>query len=210
MFRYDSPFMNFCSKISDLVFLNVLAVICSIPIFTIGAASTALYDAIYRLKMDEGHIYSAFFQAFASNFKKATLLWLMFLPVTALLTVAVFLCLFGSLNNTILLSISFLLLMVWLMGLSWVFPLQARFENSVMQTFRNSFSFAMAFAPRSILMALLNGIPLICVAFPNLLSILGMPLVCFYFSIVVFLNLNLMKKPFSRFAEEPQDTEEES
>lgn len=209
MFRYDSPFMRFCSNLSDFVFLNVLAVICSIPIITIGATATALHDAIYRLDLGEGHVYASFFKTFASNFKKATLLWLIFLPVTVLLMVGALLLLTGALGSTVLPGIVCLLLFLWLLGMSWFFPLQSRSETTVMETFRSCFSYVLAFPLRSVIMALLNAIPLVCIVSPNLLSLMGMPLVCFYFSIAAFITLKLLKKPFAHFEEEEEEAFEE-
>ena len=41
-FNLDSPLMSGLSKLADLIWLNILAFICSIPIITIGASMTAL------------------------------------------------------------------------------------------------------------------------------------------------------------------------
>ena len=43
LFNLDSPVMVFLSKVANLMILNVLTIICCIPIFTAGAAITALY-----------------------------------------------------------------------------------------------------------------------------------------------------------------------
>ena len=37
LFNYDNPVWRFIGKLGDLILLNVLWIICSIPIFTIGA-----------------------------------------------------------------------------------------------------------------------------------------------------------------------------
>ena len=42
-FNYDNPVWRFIGKFGDLIILNVLWFVCSIPIFTIGASTTAVY-----------------------------------------------------------------------------------------------------------------------------------------------------------------------
>ena len=56
-FNPDAPFMQGLGKVADLILLNILTVLLSIPIVTAGAAVTALYDAIWRILRDEGSIY---------------------------------------------------------------------------------------------------------------------------------------------------------
>ena len=59
---------------------------CCIPVFTIGAATTALYYTVNKsIKNDRGYASSEFFSAFKSNFKQSTVIWLIFLAIYALL-----------------------------------------------------------------------------------------------------------------------------
>ena len=69
----DSPVMNFISTIVDIIILNLLFVICSIPIVTFGAAYSAKYYVAMKIMRgeDTGTIIP-FFKAFARNFKQAT------------------------------------------------------------------------------------------------------------------------------------------
>ena len=46
-FNYDSPIMQFLTRLTDLFILNFLFLICSIPIITIGASATALYSVTH-------------------------------------------------------------------------------------------------------------------------------------------------------------------
>ena len=68
MFKLDSPLMNFLSKIADIMILNLLIIICSIPVFTIGAAvSAAYYMAFKMVKNEETYIVRGFFKAFKAK-----------------------------------------------------------------------------------------------------------------------------------------------
>lgn len=81
MFQQESTFVTIVNKIADMVILSVLWCICSLPIFTIGASSAALYHTIVKvIRQDRGYAFSTFFSSFRSNFKQAlapTLLYLM-------------------------------------------------------------------------------------------------------------------------------------
>ena len=93
LFGMDSPLMTALMKIGDLLCLSVLWLVFSLPIFTIGASSTALYAAVfYCLRRNEAGVWKHFWKAFRENFKRSTLAWLIELAVLAVfsLDVAVF------------------------------------------------------------------------------------------------------------------------
>ena len=73
----DNVITRALSKICDMICLNVLWVICSIPIVTIGASTTALYTVMLKMvRNEEGYIFRGFFKAFKENFKQSTIIWL--------------------------------------------------------------------------------------------------------------------------------------
>ena len=78
LFGSDSKLMRILSKYSDLLFLNALFVICCIPIFTIGAAQSALYSGMRALQDNydgERTCYGAFFHGLKTGFLKITVAW---------------------------------------------------------------------------------------------------------------------------------------
>ena len=69
LFNYDNPVWRFIGKLGDLIILNVLWLITSIPIVTIGASTTALYYVTLKLVRDEdGYTIRSFFKSFKENF----------------------------------------------------------------------------------------------------------------------------------------------
>ena len=46
IFNYDNPVWRFIGKLGDLIILNILWIVCSIPVFTAGASATAVYYAV--------------------------------------------------------------------------------------------------------------------------------------------------------------------
>lgn len=136
----DSKFMRAWSNLTDGVLINILMLVTSIPIVTIGAALTAGHNACRRSIEGEGKSVAAnYFRSFRSNFVKATLLWLPFLVVLIGLVYS-----WIVLQITPLLIPKFALSILWIIGFEWVFALQSRFENSVGGTLRNAFIFGIS------------------------------------------------------------------
>ena len=86
IFDLDSPLMNVLNKMADLMWLNILTLICCIPIITAGAAFTSMhYVALKIVRNEESYITRSFFKSFKTNFRQATLIWLMILLIAAVL-----------------------------------------------------------------------------------------------------------------------------
>ena len=74
-FDIDGPFLGGLTKMADVFILNLLLILCSLPIFTFGAAYTALYYVTLKMVKDEEcYIAKAFFKSFKQNFKQATII----------------------------------------------------------------------------------------------------------------------------------------
>ena len=109
-----------------MMLLSVLWVISSLPLITIGAASSALYYAVVKAILnDEGTAWGNFWTGFRVNFKKATIIWIpvLLLIVGAMVDIVVvyFLSIVG--NSPMWTIIAFVLLLAFgLMWLQYVFP----------------------------------------------------------------------------------------
>ena len=76
LFGIDTPFYRFMLKFVQLMYLTFLWLVCSIPVITIGASTTALYYVCFKLAKDEeSYLTRQFFNAFKVNFKQATCIW---------------------------------------------------------------------------------------------------------------------------------------
>ena len=78
-FNIDSLLMQNLSLPFDLMVLNVLTIVCSLPIITMGASTSALYDSVWKLKQNQGTLIRNYFQAFRKNFIQATFLFFLLL-----------------------------------------------------------------------------------------------------------------------------------
>ena len=52
-FNFEGPVFTFLSRLADLFWLNLLFIVCCIPVITIGAATTALYYVTLKMAKDE-------------------------------------------------------------------------------------------------------------------------------------------------------------
>lgn len=146
LFNYENPVWRFIGKLGDLILLNILWIVCSIPIVTSGAATTAVYYVTLKLARDEDDsTIKSFFRSFKSNFRQATVIWLILLAVGALLGFDFWFFVSGQMaqvQGTLRLVLSAVfgaMLLIYLFILTYVFPLQARFYNTVKRTFFNAF-----------------------------------------------------------------------
>ena len=155
LFRMDSPLMRFLTKIADLMVLNVLFCVTSIPLITIGASWTALYSVTLKMVRDEeGSVSRSYFRSFRQNFRQATLLWLGVLVVLALLVLDIRV-LNGMAEGTApgLLQVGVeILALLGIMVLQYLFPSLARFEASLADTLKNACMMALAHLPKTALM----------------------------------------------------------
>ena len=150
----DSKFMRAWSNLVDGVWINLLMLVTSIPLITIGAALTAGHDACRRSIEGEGKGVTAnYFKSFKANFIKATLLWLPFLVVLIALVWS-----WIVLHITPLLIIKFALTILWLIGFEWVFALQARFENTVAGTLKNAFIFGISHIAMTVALVIVDAV----------------------------------------------------
>ena len=80
IFDMDSPVMRFLTVMADLMILNILTIICCIPIITAGASLTGLHYVLLKMaRNEEGYIVKSFFKSFKQNFRQATIIWLIIL-----------------------------------------------------------------------------------------------------------------------------------
>lgn len=80
IFSLEGSLMKLLDKIFNLLALSCMWLLFSLPIITIGASTTALYDAVYRyVRNDEGYLWSIWWKSFTGNFKRSTLVWILFL-----------------------------------------------------------------------------------------------------------------------------------
>ena len=147
-FSYESRFSQLVLKICYACCLNLLWLICSLPIVTIGASTTALYYASLKIIRDEeGNLAAKFFRSFRENFRQATVLWLILLGLGLFLGGDIYVVwhlragAHGSLAVLWTLCLALLIgaCVVYVIVLEFVFPLLASVSNTNLAMLKNSF-----------------------------------------------------------------------
>lgn len=163
IFDMDSPVMRVLNRVGDLLILNFLMIVCCIPIITAGAAFTAMHYVLLKIVRDEeGYLIRGFFKSFVSNFKQATILWLIMLLVVLVYVGDWLIFQYSSIEFPRPLMIAVIAIAILLlMTAVYIFPLQARFENTVKNTLKNAMILAFANLPKTVLMVVLYALPLV-------------------------------------------------
>ena len=207
----DSPIIQFMEHVADFFILNLLTVLCCIPLITAGAALTAHSKIMQSIVMkEEQPVLRAYFRAFGQNFKQATVFWLAALVLIVLYALDYFVIRVyfdGALAQ----------ITGWVLGilgvmatgiLCYAFHFIARYENTVKEHFRNSFVMTVGELPRTLLLVLLALLPLILAIISLELFFTSMFLwFTFGISIVLFCQAMILKPVFLRL--EQDQTEEE-
>lgn len=160
-FSYDSPIMSFLSKVADLLFLNILTLIFSIPLITIGAATTAAHYTALKIHREEGHVWRCFWKSFKENLRQSTGIWLIFAAYGFVSVMSYNIAI--HMNGTMAVIVQGVIMATIILTAFlyvWVMPLQARFINPIKGTFKNAFYMSFKYFFRTLLMAILNLLPM--------------------------------------------------
>lgn len=210
-FNPENAVMQFITKIVYSVYLNILWFICCIPIITAGASTTALFYVTLKMaRNEEGNLTKSFFSAFKSNFRQSTKIWLILLVLGIILGVdgyALYHLRFENAFWTIITAIFIVAVVAYAIILMYIFPLTARFDNTIFAMFKNSLIIGMRFLLCTVLMASIYfAMAVVVVRILTPAIIFGEGLCAFLCS---YLLSNIMKLLEDNSSEEAPDAEEQ-
>ena len=148
IFSYESKFSQALLKLCNACYLNILWFLCSLPLFTAGAATAALYYTTLKMVQgDDSSVTKLFFRGFRQNFKQATVLWLILLAAGIVLAGDLYILHHLRLTTTGISAVMWTLLfalviaasIVYVIVLMYVFPLTASVTNTNWAMLKNSF-----------------------------------------------------------------------
>lgn len=219
IFSYDNKFMQVLMTVGDLIIVNVLFLLCSIPIVTMGAAQAGLYTAarVITDKEDDSSPAKAFFRGFRSGFLKITLIWCVFL----VLIVASLWAFFGAQGGVKI--VAFIALCIVAIFETLVMMFHARFDCTPMQLLRNSTLLLLAHPIRVLPATFLSWLTVFIMLYdPNTFLAMGVIFLSLFISLTFLISYALLHKPFqelvemanernnSKNEEEPEKDEEET
>lgn len=212
-FSYESKFSQLLMKLCYACYLNLLWLLCSLPVFTIGASTTALYYASLKVvRGEESYVGRLFFRAFRENFRQATVLWLILLGIGLFLgadgyilyhlraasagTAAIF--------WTLILALVIAVSVVYVIVLEYVFPLLASVSNTNRAMLKNSFLIGTHYLFATILV--------FAVHFAMFFAIVAVftPLIVFGEGLCALLSAWVLNRILISVSGTPEDQEEEN
>ena len=213
IFGMDSGVMRFLTLVANLAILNVLFIVCSLPVVTLGASLTALnYVALQMIRQEDSYIMRGFFRGFKQNFLQATAIWLILLAAGIFLWLdywSVSQYFTGAMRTVMLVGLTVLADM-WVMVFLYVFALQARYENTVKQTMKNALFMALLRLPYTVVLVLIDALlPLLPVFLPQTAPmVLFVWMVC-GFAAVAYVGDLLVNRAFLKTFEEEREMQEQ-
>lgn len=167
LFNVDGPVLQFVNKIVYSVYLNILWFVCCIPIVTIGASTTALFYVTLKMaKNEEGNITKSFFHSFKDNLKQGTKIWLILLSLGIILGIdgyVLYHIRFENIFWTLCMAVFFVAAAAYAIVLMYIFPLLARFDNTVGAMFKNALFIGIRFLFCTVLMAVIYFVMLLVI-----------------------------------------------
>lgn len=140
IFDQDRLIWRIMSRIMDIIILGFMWTITSLPVFTIGASTSALYYVALKMaRNQEGYLWKGYWKAFRENFKQATVLWLIIFVIGAFFAFDIYF--YYEQENQIASGIQgFLIGMLVLLIIIFIylFPIISRFSNSSWTIFKMS------------------------------------------------------------------------
>lgn len=154
-------------RLLDMFKLNLMWLICSLPVVTMGAATTAAYTITLKMVNDEeGYIAGPFWEEFKANLKKGSILGVIMLAATYAIYLDFQLFSAATKYNIMFLIVGVLAVFLLFMHMIYAFPLLARYENTIINTLRNSYAIAAKYLGRTAFLAVLLLLEM-CIIFWN-------------------------------------------
>ena len=189
-FNYDNDIWRFVGRLADIMVLNLLWILFSLPIVTFGISTTALYYCTLKIVKDEddGNI-RMFLRSFKKNWKEGLIIWLILLPILFIL----------------ILDHRFFSAVLWLFVFLYVWPLLSRFENTWQKTMVHALLMSIRHLPFTLGMLALDILSVVLVyflirfmpIFVPVFFILGFPLLAWMNSVFfrkIFIQYEKRKK----------------
>ncbi len=140
-FYGDNFLVTVLCKLCDCIFANILWLVASVPIITLGASTTALYYTVNKsIRRDRGTVWKSFWYSFRQNFKISTPIFLLYLGLIAVLAGLMFACnMIIQAHGTRNFVTAFMLVLVNILLVLLIFTLSytARFYFSAIQLLKN-------------------------------------------------------------------------
>lgn len=202
-FTPDSKFFIFCTRLVALVKINLLWMLCCLPVVTAGAGTTAMITCLYAYRAEEPCGGKVFFGAFLRHFKTATALWLLLCFFAAMLMADYAIVAHLEIPGRMaVIGVIFFVLFLVVLVSGMVFPLLSQFPARAKDTLINAILLCIAHLPKMLLVTAMNVFPLLlAVLLPQVLVLLGFVWLLCGFALMGLYDITVLEKIFVQFRE---------
>ena len=162
IFDPENKMMQLGVKFADLLLVNAMTLLLSLPVITAGAAFSAMHYMVLRIYRDEqASVIREYWRAFRQNWKQGTRLLLIYLGIGAVLGCDIYLIAADLINwgqyfNLLVLAVT----VIYLISLAWVFVLQSRYNYGIRDMVKYSLVLGFRNLPASVAMVILAAAPI--------------------------------------------------
>lgn len=202
IFHPDSKFFGFMSNVANLMILNLLWMICCLPVVTIVPSTAAMYYvAMKMVKKEDSLIAASFFHSFKQNLKQGIILTLIFLGAGLLLYFDIMVCQkISTPLSQIVLKVLYLVAACVIMTAVYTAPILAKFYHTLPQALKNAFILALVHPVQTVVILVLNLLPVLLFLFIPPYFSLSIPFWLLLGCAAIALLCSLMfQKIFSKF-----------
>lgn len=158
-FSTDSKLYRFMTRLTELVKLSLLWLVFSLPVVTLGISTIAAFTVtLHMADGQEGYIGRDFLKAFKCNWKQGILMSFITIICVWVLYLDFQLCRAEHGNTLLFLIVGIVTAYIFIFAFLYVYPLLARYENTVMNSLKNSFSISMRYFLRSLLLVVIVAV----------------------------------------------------
>ena len=206
LFRVEGLFYRVMSRIWQLLLLNLLMLVTSLPVVTIGAAQAAGFTVTMRMiRGEDTHLVTAYLDSFKQNFKQSTLLWsgLSILSIILMINWR-YLTVMNQLSSGVALGVLIVtVLVIYLLQCSFFYI--ARFQDTLFHALQNVLKVAVSYPIRSLGVLIVTTVPVVIVALSPYLIVFSLYLSFFVgIGFVHFLRTYLLLALFKKVEQEKQ------
>lgn len=200
-FNPDSKLMTFCGRLVDLTRINLLWLVCCLPVFTIGASTTAMLTALYAFRAGEPCGGKVFFGAFRKTFGKATVLWLVIAFFAVMLGLDYYLVAYLNFPGRMaVIGVIFFFAALLLFVFEMMFPLLSQFPGRIRDLVVNAVLLSLSNLPKLLLVTAMNLLPgLLFLLLPQVFLLLGFFWLICGFALVALYDISVLERVFAPF-----------
>lgn len=205
IFSHEGALFRITERMGNLILLNLLYLLFCIPVVTIGPATAALHYVTLKYAADEeDRVWAPFIHSFRQNLKQGMIVGVITTVVGVFLAFDLYwiyqMVSAGQAFDKVVLILVSLACIVYLMMTAYIYPLLARYDNSIKQMFRTSIILAIRHLPATLSMAVISAAPIVLLMYTPTTFMLSLT---FYFFIgyaaIAFLQDKLMNRIFWQY-----------